>query len=165
MEHGIPSYSVPSYGISSFGVSGFYSADNTYYTEDEKQFKFLILSSEDPIAPELYQSVSTLYGNVYKNLKDSSSSIDSAFSVIATMSNPEVKIELMKNFSNLTNQAKQDKLISNIQSCVLSLNNHVSLRSQKSLNEWLFEFEIKVTRDWADLCEQTGTVIEEINIL
>jgi len=117
------------------------------------------------ITPELYKYVSDRYAWAYRSIQNSYEDFSSAVSHIAQIDNVEAKLDLMRPLRLSARSFEQSKFTSQLYSAVIKINNHVVDRSeQKNLNLWLSDNGIKVNRDWANLCSETGTTIEEENI-
>lgn len=128
-------------------------------------FTFTILSGKEEITPDLYKYISDRYGLVYKNIQKSYDDISGAVTYIARIKNVEAKLELLKPFRQSSNAFKQNKFVAQLYTAAIRLNTHVQDRSNKhDLNLWLFENEVKVVREWALLCEETGVIIDPSNI-
>jgi hypothetical protein len=84
----------------------------------------------------------------------------------AQLNNPDAKIDLLKPLRGTQKDFNQNKIIANLYPAVQKLNKHILDRTGKTnLNDWLSENEVKVLRDWATLCEETGITIDEENIV
>lgn len=169
MQYSIPTFGIPSFGLPSFGLPESPSESSgegpSLPNETIIEFEFYIYGVNSSVTPELYKQISDQYGTVYQQLQQSLSNIGAAVSHVATLDNPDAKIDLLQQLRNNQREFSQNKMISNLYPAVSKINYHVISRNGKeNINEWLSEKEIKVIRDWANLCRETGTIIDEENI-
>ena len=123
------------------------------------------LNNNSTIDPELYKYISDRYAWVYRSIQDLYENFNNAVIHVAQMNNVEAKLDLMKPLRLSMKSLEQSKFTSQLYSATIKINSHVENRSeQKNLNLWLNDNEIKVLRDWAILCSETGTIIAEENI-
>ena len=117
------------------------------------------------ITPELYKSISDRYAWVYRNIQNSYENFNNAVIHVAQMNNVEAKLDLMRPLRFSMRSLEQSKFTSQLHYAVIKINTHIENRSeQKNINFWLNDNGIKVLRDWAILCSETGITIEEENI-
>jgi hypothetical protein len=165
MKYSIPSFSIPFFSLPSFSIPETPSEDSGLLNETIINFEFYIYHFSSTITPELYKYISDKYGIVYHKAKYSLNNTQEAVIYIAKLNNVDAKIDLLKPIRGTQKDFNQNKIISNLYPAVNKLNNHVLDRTgTTNINDWLYENNIKVIRDWANLCEQTGMTIDEENI-
>jgi hypothetical protein len=166
MQYGFPSFGIPSFGLPSFGIPETPSESSGLQSETIIYFEYEIIGFVSPITPHLYKYVSDQYGLVYQAILFCKNGFNGAASYIAQIDNPDAKIDLLKPIRTTARELDQNKMTANLYPAVTSINNHVTRRYNVSdINDWLSSNSIKVVREWAELCEQTGTTIEEENIV
>ena len=166
MQYSIPSFSIPTYALPLFSIPETSTEGSVLQNETTIDFEFYIYGIESAITPELYKYISDQYGLVYHDARYSIDNVQEAVSHVAQLNNPDAKIDLLKSLRGTQKDFNQNKIISNLYPAVRKLNKHVLDRTGKTnLNDWLSENEVKVLRDWATLCEETGITIDEDNIL
>lgn len=159
VQYSIPDFSVPVFSLPGSG-SGSSAISETVFT-----FTFIILGDDSAITPELYKYVSDRYAWVYRNVQNSYEYFNNAVVHVAQMDNVEAKLDLMKPLRLSIRSLEQSKFTSQLYSAAIKINSHIEDRSeQRNLNLWLSDNGVKVLRDWASLCSETGTTIEEENI-
>lgn len=166
MQYSIPSFSIPIYALPSFSVAETPSEGSSLQNETVINFEFDIYGISSAITPELYKYISDQYGFAYHDARYSLNSVQDAVTYIAQLNNVDAKIDLLKPLRGTQKDFNQNKIIANLYPAVEKLNKHVLDRTGKTnLNDWLVENRVKVLRDWATLCEETGIVIDEENIV
>lgn len=165
MQYSVPSFSIPIFGLPSFSVPETPTENTGLQNETIIYFEFNIFGTNSSITPELYKYISDRYGLAYKETKQLLNNVQDAVTYIAKIKNPDAKIDLLKQLRTNQKDFDQNKLVSNLYPAVRRLNDHVLNRTGKNdINDWLLENDIKVIRNWAALCEETGIVIQESNI-
>lgn len=167
MQYSIPSFSIPLYALPSFGVpeTPESSPGSGLQSETIINFEFYIYNITSPITPPLYKYISDQYGFAYNDTRYTLDNIQNAVTYVARMDNVDAKIDLLKPLRGTQKDFDQNKIIANLYPAVRKLNKHVLDRTGKNnLNDWLSENKVKVIRDWATLCEETGIIIDEENI-
>jgi hypothetical protein len=166
MYYGFPAFGIPIFGLPSFAAPETPSQGSSGQLETVINFEYYIFGQFDAISPELYKYVSDKYGGVYQTVLGCKSAFSGAANLVASMENsPQAKIDLLKQLRNSERGFDQTKFTSNLYSAVSTINKHVVDRNGMSdINDWLSYYNVKVVREWASLCEQTGTIIDESNI-
>ena len=166
MQYSIPSFSIPLFALPSFSIPETPGENSGLQNETIIDFEFYIYGISSAITPELYKYLSDQYGFAYHDARYSLDNIHDAVTHIAQLNNPDAKIDLLKPLRGTQKDFNQNKIIANLYPAVQKLNKHVLDRTGKTnLNDWLSENEIKVLPDWAILCEETGIIIDEENIV
>lgn len=166
MQYSIPSFSIPLFALPSFSLPETPGESPGLQNETIIDFEFYIYGISSTITPELYKYLSDQYGFAYHDARYSLDNIQEAVTHIAQINNADAKIDLLKPLRGTQKDFNQNKLIANLYPAVRKLNKHILDRTGKTdLNDWLSENEVKVLRDWATLCEETGITIDEENIV
>ena len=166
MQYSIPSFSIPLFALPSFSLPETPGESPGLQNETIIDFEFYIYGISSTITPELYKYLSDQYGFAYHDARYSLDNIQEAVAHIAQINNADAKIDLLKPLRGTQKDFNQNKLIANLYPAVRKLNKHILDRTGKTdLNDWLSENEVKVLRDWATLCEETGITIDEENIV
>ena len=164
MYLGVPTFSLPSYGLPVFGIPGSSSQSSGVANVFVLDFEFTILGDESAITPDLYKYISDRYSLVYKTIQDTYITFNDIVTYVAQLDNVEAKLDLLRPLRQSSREFRQHRYISQLYAAVIQINRHVFFFTLQDINQWLAENDTKVTIEWATLCADTGTIIDDSNI-
>ena len=115
--------------------------------------------------PDLYLTLSNNYGAAVRGLQIASDNIDEVLFYIVQLDNVEAKLDIMGPIQLINEQIQQVIDYSKLLPAVRALNHSsISRSGAADLNDYLSMNNLKICKEWADLCGQTGITVDPSNI-
>jgi hypothetical protein len=105
-----------------------------------------------------------LLGEAYYRLTEISDLVESGLTLVAASDDVGVSLDLVQPFALNYDGVDTGRTANLLRDAALALQGHIERRSGQSMNDYLYSQGIKVTQNFADLCQHLGVTISVVNI-